>query len=1209
VWTPKRIILLAGSFVVFTLVYLIYTLTALGRINTLPPLPDQYKPSEGEKIVRPPRPIRPTLLERKLEMAFYPGCEELKWPVRLELNAKSMVIAAWKFELADRGRVKLELMSLALFGKKKNDGRDIEINTLKCKQAYITFDQPIHDITLNQFNGRKVVEAELFGDTKTPIVITNNRRTAVRSDDLVVRINTGPLYYIEKTQIVKTSDRVNLIDGASVDKEGQLLPPKAVINAKGMEMELQTSAPPPRPSFLPHKPKSDSITGVKRIVLKEDVDMKLRVADGGPFPSNDKASGTTGGLREKHSGRAHDPARQPAGEAARIHIETPGRFEYEIFKDHDMARFDVPKDADQPNSPQDVTVTRINEQNGNVLNDMLVCKHLELRLKRRNNDAPVSRDAAPGEQGLEIETAHATGPDVTLTSDAEKLDAHGVDFFHDAAQKLTILKGAPYMEANKEDSLIQAPELRIQDVPLPDSGNAATPVASAKKGKPQPKTFQQIQASGPGCIHMTNKTTGKQNTHAFWNERLLSTRDGAMDLLTLTGSARFVDDEHQQSLQAETLKVWLLSEDKKTSAVAAKNAAPAVPTQSVGARGGAAAPTGVPGNSRRPHRVEALRNVLAHSPDLNIHDAARLVINFCDVPPERMPPPATPKAEPQPSRNDGGAQLSTAKVEPRPSGSGAQPIPPGGGADNHSLTVMAPNRPSSQPVATTSRPSDRPVTVAAPTASEPQLLGSGSPQRSLTVAAPNSRPATETPRPIDLSARSIEAKVLRCAERMTLDHLWAEGGSADAIDKRGGVVVRQEPAKKGEEGVYIEGNTLDMSCYTGGNVLVVTGDLAQLKMDKIFILGPEVNINQVANRAWVFGAGAMEMHSTTTLEGKPLAHPVPLTVHWSDKMLFAGTFADFDGSIQAEQDNARLACQHLQVYFDRPISLKEGMRGSQPAKVSRLVGDKGDDGKPVRVEDQTVEAGRLQKYQLLLGSAIHMNTEPRDEDDRRDASPTASSPSGKNNNDANKVTLSGPGSVRILQRGGAEMAPTPAMPAPAARPPAGSAAPEQEMKLTYVQFVNQMQASSLTNVASFWGAVRVLNLPCDDPHREIDLDAMLSIELPEGALYLRCDRLRVGTYQKVAGAGTKQKQLRTYQVMDALGQVYVQGKNFSAQCDHMTFNEEKDQVVFIGDGDNMAVLSMSEIKGGPRKVIKAKKITYIRSTGEAFGRDINSIDG
>lgn len=1185
-WTPKRIFLLISSSAVFTLVYALYTLTALGRINTLPPLPDQYKPNETDdssRIVRRLGPLRPTLLERKLEMAFHPGCEELKWPVRFELNAKSMVIAAWKFELADRGRVKLELMSLALFGKKKNDGREIEINTLKCKQAYITFDRPITVLTISELSGRKVVEAELFGDSNKPILITNNRRTATRSDDLEVRIINGPLYYIEKSQLVKTSDAIKLTDGMLTFKDGRPIPPKAIINAKGMEMDLQT-APPPRPaSSTLHKPKSESITGVKRIVLKEDVDMQLCVAGGGPFPSNDRAGAgrsQSGGHPSSEASKTPVADASSSAEPTRIQIQTPGRFEYEIFKDHDMARFDVPKNADQPNTPQDVTVTRINDQNGNEKYDMLVCKHLELRLKRRNNETPAARDPAAAEQGVEIETAHATGPDVTLTSDAEKLDAHGNDFFHDASQKLTILKGTPYMEANKEDSLIQAPELRIQDVPVPVGGSGGPPVVSfpttitgGKGGEPKAKTYQQIQASGPGCIHMMNKTTGKQNNHAYWNEQLTSTRDGAMDLLILTGAARFVDDEHEQSLQAETLKVWLLADTKKPAAVAAGNAAPAAKSS-----------TATPSSSRRPYRVEALRNVLAHSSELNIHDAARLVINFNDVPSERMPPPSASKPEPRPSGN---GNLSIRET-----------ITP-----NRSPTVAAPKTSAPQPSGNSK--DNRSLTVAAPKAAEPRPSASGTPDRSATGAVPNSQPKSDPARPIDLSARSIEAKVLRCEERMTLDHLWAEGGSLDVIDKRGGVVVRQEPAKPGEEGVYIEGNTLDMSCFAGGNSLVVTGDLAQLKMDKIFILGPEVNIDQVANKAWVEGAGAMQMHSTTTLEGKPLAHPVPLTVHWSDNMLFAGTYAYFRGNIQAEQENARLACQNLQVIFDRPISLKEGMRGTQPAKVSQLVADKGAGDQNVRVEDQTFEGGRLQKYQLMIGRELHMASVPRDEE--------APNQPGKNN-DANDVRLYGPGSVRILQRGDADLtvtpgSPTPNQPARADRRDAGPSAKEQQMKLTYIRFVNQMRASNRTNVASFWESVRVLNLPCEDPHIDIDLDAMISTELPEGALYLRCNRLSVGTYQKLVTDSTGQKQLRTYQVMDALGQVYVQGKDFTAQCDHMTFNEEKDQVVFKGEGDNMAVMSKCEIKGERPKVLKSKQLIYIRSTGQVHWDRIGSIDG
>src|SRR5581483_3527628 len=145
----------------------------------------------------------------------------------------------------------------------------------------------------------------------------------------------GPLYYIEKTQLVKTSDHVNLMDGSPISKDGRLIPPKAVIDAEGMEMELMTSAPPPRPGIHPsNKQKNETISGVKRIVLKEAVTMNLFVASGAPFPNGEKSNAGT--PREehakKHAGRGNDAARSPGSEPARIKIETPGRFEYEILK-------------------------------------------------------------------------------------------------------------------------------------------------------------------------------------------------------------------------------------------------------------------------------------------------------------------------------------------------------------------------------------------------------------------------------------------------------------------------------------------------------------------------------------------------------------------------------------------------------------------------------------------------------------------------------------------------------------------------------------------------------------------------------------------------------------------------------------------------------------------------------------------------------------
>src|SRR5262249_54576259 len=126
--------------------------------------------------------------------------------------------------------------------------------------------------------------------------------------------------------------------------------------------------------------------------------------------------------------------------------------------------------------------------------------------------------------------------------------------------------------------------------------------------------------------------------------------------------------------------------------------------------------------------------------------------------------------------------------------------------------------------------------------------------------------APEKPKkPIDLSARSVEAFVLRFGSRNEMDRLRCEGT----------VRVLQEPATPDEKGVDIRGQTLQLNRFPKGNVLVVTADqasrpreLAYVQMDKITMIGPEVNIDQVANKAWVNGIGSMKMPSTTDFEGK-----------------------------------------------------------------------------------------------------------------------------------------------------------------------------------------------------------------------------------------------------------------------------------------------------------------------------------------------------
>src|SRR5205085_2524909 len=127
-------------------------------------------------------------------------------------------------------------------------------------------------------------------------------------------------------------------------------------------------------------------------------------------------------------------------------------------------------------------------------------------------------------------------------------------------------------------------------------------------------------------------------------------------------------------------------------------------------------------------------------------------------------------------------------------------------------------------------------------------------------------------------------------------------------------------------------------------------------------------------------------------------------------MVASGRLAVFHGGIQADQENSRMTCQELQVYFDKPINLRQGQTEKDRAKVSSLVCDK-----DARVEEQVIEMGKLIKYTWLSGGEIAYD------------------------NEIGTVDTVGPGEMRTLQRGnespGLDSQPRPKQ---AAKPPAGT---------------------------------------------------------------------------------------------------------------------------------------------------------------------------
>lgn len=1052
-WTSKRILLLLSGFVVFIAAYSLYAL-ALGGIDGLPPLPEEFEPLPGPMAVEAPPPRKPET-DRKLQMAFGQGWEELlRCTIKLEVRSRNLVLAADQFIILPDGRVQLSPFNIAIFRKGAAEEVFPEIHTVQSNVAYLTFDRPVTSIA--EMGSRKIIAGELSGN----VLIKNNRHTVQRDDDLSMS-TPGPLYYREDQNLVWTPASVLLFDTQSK-------PEPTKITAVGMELHLTKEKPPTTAAAAPSpgpakKSKAQGIGGVESVHLLSTVEMHLWVDANSGFLGSTKPAAPKGPAAPgKEVGAVTE-------EKPKLVITTEGPFFYEVSSDR--AYFEIPKQ--NARIPEKVTVTRLSGTPGQEKRDQLLCDRLELKFHRKSEPSTASENR--NMDNLTIENAHALGQQVTLISDAEGLHAIGNDFFYDAVIKQSILKGTPEMVAMKDGHEIYARELRMDNAGAKDA--------------------QKAKAKGPGRIALLDRATAKRTMNAQWRDELEFGKEGPYDYLELVGEAAFADQENNQKLSADRLKVWLKPAEDGTTVNAAE-------TQKM-----------------RPHHLEATGHVTADSADLTVGRLSKdptehLIIWFKDVAPKTELP-----AAPAPA---GAVNANTATLPPA-----AEPLPLG--ARPSPTTLPEPTKP-----------------VTAPPAAGSRTLTGGM------LPGPSNGKAKK---PIELSARSVETWVLRSGEKNDLEKLFCEGA----------VVVHQEPSDPEDKGVDIRGETLQLSHFPDGSILVVNGNLAQVQLNKITILGPVVNIDQRLNKAWVDGIGAMQMPTKSTLDGEQLSQPTEITIHWNKEMLFTGQQALFQGGVQAEQDNSRLVCQDMQVFLNRPVSFKEGEKGGQPAQVKNLVCDKS-----VRIEDSTRQGGRLTRYTRLTSPGVHLDKEE------------------------GIVTSSGPGVVHILQMGSADEVfpdPNPPKNAPAKTPVVKTAnakdgkAAKEELMLTRVNFTDRMFANNIKRIAYFYGNVEVVHMPSENPDVMIDVDRP-----PAGCMYLRCEQLKVLSHRNLSGVTTQE--------MEAMRKVIVQAQDFWGIADVVKYDESKELVIFEGGDGGMATMYQVLAQGGQPRKLAGKKIYYWRKSGE-----------
>ena len=407
----------------------------------------------------------------------------------------------------------------------------------------------------------------------------------------------------------------------------------------------------------------------------------------------------------------------------------------------------------------------------------------------------------------------------------------------------------------------------------------------------------------------------------------------------------------------------------------------------------------------------------------------------------------------------------------------------------------------------------------------------------------------------------------------------------------------QQGATSEDKGVDIRGDTLELTHKLEGDLLVVSGDLAWLQMDKLLIVGSTVNIDQAANRAWVNGIGAMRIDSTDNdalggvKKDEKKAHfkitdksflslrraSVPDTVllklnplkdrgfetrdQFAAELARAWTKAELDQYGGHALDAARQDQPAPTTFHWNGHMVFDGREAAFYKDVQAIQDKKSDDADPP--VSREIKRLLCQSLQVYLDRTVSLkpgdkgaapakvrnlvcNKDVRLEEGewllgRLVKLQRIEAPEVSLDNEAGTLVAAGPGMVRLYQLGstdplgGGEPTGRAGGVNPRMPAPKPNAA---EMKLTSVKYSQRLRADNQKHIADFYGEVEAVNLPTNNPDMRIDLD-----NLPEGGMYVHADRFKV--YERPENGVSNQQ-------MEARGEngkeAYVKGRDFAGQA-------------------------------------------------------------
>ncbi|MEX0718334.1 MAG: hypothetical protein WD066_17195 [Planctomycetaceae bacterium] len=903
----------------------------------------------------------------------------------------------------------------------------------------------------------------------------------------------------------------------------------------GMQIELV-----PAGKVDPHD--SLAVSGVRSVRLRRDVTMNL-VGERDEDDQDSEEVARAVPLGEDRNETASGAKKEPE----RVYVTSAGPFEY--FVEQHKAIFEknvhvrrpttpVP-DIDVPDDPlAHIPLAELPEQN-----DSLACDRLTLLFKPQEaDDSPTGADDEPRvptiANGAADERPVAKRPgrfsNVESRLAFQQLTAEG-KLVHLVSEANDLDATMSFLDYDADRRVVVLKDERTVRVLRAGSVIRSPEITLVHDEEGE---VEATVCRGAGWLRYHDVETGEVELAAQWHKqaRVFPEAETGLTIIELQERAILKQPRELVGMAAEFIRLWLRKVEPVESA-GPPELADSPPADPFDANG--AAPDEAPESrrSRRPPGAEDFKPVRALAIEQVAIASPQLVAQTprLEVWFEEAASPIMPRALPAVDREPRDRLVPAVGRFP---GDADASTTRRGGSTQYSVLGTR----SSPPQAMAAVNDPLPGTASVPATGSAETTESA-PRRRRSFGSNDDEGPQE---PVEVIADLIRVRVVENPEtgESQVAELWTEGN----VNVRQKLGPNQEPRRLTGDRVHFVNKAENQE------LVHVYGKPAHVRDPRMHIEGPEIHLDRGANRMWVDGAGLLQMPVERTLEGRELAQPEILDIWWKETMTFDGKLALFRGQVRTVNKDNRMRCEEMEVYFDRRVDFsgEEERQHDEDPQIERVICRDG-----VVFDSLAYEESRLVGIRRGRFWELTIHQQSGDTDAR------------------------GPGEIVAWSRGGGRRAALgPGSTAQANRP---RDAESSEWEYMRIDFAGRTTGNLHDKHTTFHDRVEVVYGPVDRPDSTIDVD-----HLPRDGGWLRCDSLRFTQREETP-------EQPAYLELFASGNAQLEGREFHARADQITYDESKGMYLLRGLGNRKAEIWRQTTPGTEPLHTPAQRMTFIPS--------------